>query len=508
MQVHSYTVDFKGEKSMKNSVAIMVQYYAKETPSAIALIANGVKCDYKTLGEYNRKTAKFITENGIKAGDRVIVEADHTLEYLYFEYGVQLAGVTFVPVEKSTPSNRIAEIAKELETDKIVTLSKRDDLDGALALDEIIKEIEKLQDDFVATEPDPDSLAEILFTTGTTGKSKGVMVSFANQVNIALAGIETTNIKQDNVWLIPTPMNHAAALRKVHIALAVGSAAVLLEGFKNFKQYFQTIHDYGVTSLYLPPSAIHLLLAFASKNIAELAGQLRFVYSSSTAYPETDKEKMRALLPNVYMYNCFGCSEAGVVCTDEFCVSGGSKYTGSVGRPNSYSEIVILDEDGNEIKNSSPENTGLCAIRSKSVMQGYWNEPEQTAKAIKNGMLVMSDICYFAENGELILVGRSNDTINLGGLKVAPLEVEEVIMRVECVDECLLIPTTIGGNSALKLLVVTKDGIELNEAAIRDAVAKNLEPYKMPKKIEVVEEIIKTFNGKIDRKQMISKYSK
>ena len=140
-------------------------------------------------------------------------------------------------------------------------------------------------------------------------------------------------------------------------------------------------------------------------------------------------------------------------------------------------------------------------------MQGYWNEPEQTAKALKDGMLVMSDICYFAENGELILVGRSNDTINLGGFKVAPVEVEEVAMRAECVDECLLVPVTVRGNTMLKLLVVLADGKELDEKEIRDIIAKNLEPYKQPKQIVVIDEIIKTYNGKIDRKQMISKYA-
>jgi acyl-coenzyme A synthetase/AMP-(fatty) acid ligase len=302
-------------------------------------------------------------------------------------------------------------------------------------------------------------------------------------------------------------MNHAAALRNVHIAMAVGSTTCLLDGFRNFKQYFKTIEDNNVTSLYLPPSAIHLLLAFASKNFAALNNQLRFVYSSSTAYPETDKEKMRKLMPDVYMYNCFGCSEAGVVCTDEFCVSGGSEYASSVGKPNSYSEIVILDEDGNEMTDASAEKPGLIAIRSKSVMKGYWNEPELTAQAIKNGMLVMSDLCYFAPNGEIILVGRSNDTINLGGLKVAPVEVEEVVMRADCVDECLLIPTIKGDNISLKLLVVLEEGKELDEVEIRKLITENLEPYKLPKKIEVIDEIIKTFNGKIDRKQMISKYA-
>lgn len=492
---------------MQKSIALQIQEFAKLTPEKIAIIANDEKCSYKTLAEANRKTALYLKNKGINKKDRIIVEADHLLSYVYLWYGIQLFGATFVPVEKNTPTKRILEIAEELSASTIVTLTAREDLKDALSLEDIMPEILKGSDDFYDYEPEDDMLAEILFTTGTTGKSKGVMVSYGNQVNIALAGIETTNIKEDNVWLIPTPMNHAAGLRKAHICLAVGSTAVLLEGFRNFKQYFKTIDDYNVTSLYLPPSAIHLLLALAPKNLEALKDRLRFIYSSSTAYPETDKEKMRALLPKVYMYNCFGCSEAGVVCTDEFCVSGGSKHTGSVGFPNSYSEIVILDEDGNEMKNATAKNPGLVAIRSKSVMQGYWNEPEQTAKAIKNGMLVMSDLCYFTEEGELILVGRSNDTINLGGLKVAPNEVEELVLRVPFVDECLLIPVTKGPTTALKLLVVLKEGQTLDEGVIRNLIAENLEPYKIPKQIVAIDEIIKTFNGKIDRKQMIAKFS-
>jgi len=488
---------------MLHPIAFSIQQTAKTTPEKIAFIVGDDKCSYKDLACFNRKAARYLQEKGIAAGDRVVVEADHSLFYIYLWYGIQLLGATFVPVEKSTPSNRICEIAEQMNASAIVCLQKRDDLEQAWALDEMIPDIMLKDDHFVPILPKPESLAEILFTTGTTGKSKGVMVSYENQVNIALAGIETTNIQPDNIWLIPTPMNHAAGLRKTHIAMAVGSTACLLEGFRNIKRFFKTIEEHKVTSLYLPPSAIHLLLAVASKNLAALNGQLRFIYSSSTAYPETDKEKMRALLPNVYMYNCFGCSEVGVVCTDEFCVSGGSAYSGSVGKPNSLSEIVMLDEDGNEKAHASAQDPGLIAIRSKSVMQGYWNEPELTAQAIRNGMLVMSDLCYFAPNGEIILVGRNNDTINLGGLKIAPSEVEEVVMRAECVDECLLIPN----GSALKLLVVVKEGMELDSQDIRDLILENLEPYKLPKKIQQIDEIIRTFNGKIDRKQMIAKYA-
>lgn len=493
---------------MHNSIALCIQNYAKEKPDTTAIIVNNEKCSYSDLASLSRKAAGYLQQQGIKAGDRIIVEADHVLSYIYFWYGIQLLGACFVPLEKGTPSNRMLEIADELSAAKIVSLSARDDLNDGWCLADINEAILNFDDKFEPIDPDPESLAEILFTTGTTGKSKGVMVSFSNQVNIALAGIETTNIQPDNVWLIPTPLNHAAGLRKIHIAMAVGSTACLLDGFRNVKLYFKAIHEHEVTSLYLPPSGIHMLLALASKNLAELNGQLRFIYSSSAAYPETDKEKMRKLLPDVYMYNCFGCSEVGVVCTDEFCVSGGSVYPGSVGKPNSLSEIIILNEDGSEKKDASQQNPGLVAIRSKSVTKGYWNEPEQTAKAFRDGMLIMSDLCYFAPNGELILVGRSNDTINLGGLKIAPTEVEELVSQVQCVDEALMIPVTKDGSVvALKLLVVLKQGEILDEVSIRTHIQKNLEPYKMPKQIVAIDSIIRTFNGKIDRKQMIAKYA-
>lgn len=491
---------------MEKSVAIAIQKFAQETPDQLAIIVNGVECDYRTLAAANRRVAKYLAGRGIAEGDRVILEADHILAYTELVYGIQLLGATLVPVEKGTPTARLQEIAELLDARTIITLTAHDDLPEAWYIEQIMPGILATEDVFEAVVPADTSLSEILFTTGTTGKSKGVMVSYVNQMNIVMAGIETTNIQQDNVWLIPTPMNHAAGLRKMHIAMAVGSTVCLLEGFRNFKQYFQTIRDYHVTSLYLPPSAIHLMLTVASKNFAELNDQIRFIYSSSAAYAEADKEKMRKLMPDVYMYNCFGGSEVGVVCTDEFCISGGSQYSGSVGYPNSLSEIHLLDENFNEIENASAQNPGLIAIRSKSVMQGYWNEPEQTAKALHDGMVVMSDLGYFAPNGELILVGRANDTINLGGLKVAPAEVEDVVMRVDCVDECLMIPVVKGGNTALKLLVVLREGKELDEAAIRSAILSNLEPYKVPKQIVVIDEIIKTFNGKIDRKQMIQKY--
>ena len=116
---------------MFETVALSIQKYAKETPDKVALIVGDEKCTYAYLAECNRKIAACLKEKGIGENDRVIVEADHILPYMYLEYGIQLLGATFVPVELGTPSNRVREIAKELDTDLMICLEKREDLPEA-----------------------------------------------------------------------------------------------------------------------------------------------------------------------------------------------------------------------------------------------------------------------------------------------------------------------------------------------------------------------------------------
>ena len=156
---------------MRESIALMIQQFAAEKPETAAVIVNDETCTYAQLASANRKAARWLQEKGIRPGDRIIVEADHILDYVYFWYGLQLLGACFVPVEKDTPSNRIVEIGEELQTGYMVTLKAREDLPQAWALSEIMPQILELSDEYEAQIPDPESLSEILFTTGTTGKS-------------------------------------------------------------------------------------------------------------------------------------------------------------------------------------------------------------------------------------------------------------------------------------------------------------------------------------------------
>lgn len=163
-------------------------------------------------------------------------------------------------------------------------------------------------------------------------------------------------------------------------------------------------------------------------------------------------------------------------------------------------EVFTVDEDYFPVK-ATKENPGIIAIKSNTVTAGYWREPELTEKTIQNGIIYMSDLGYFDDEGYLYLAGRRDDVINFGGFKVAPTEVEDVALRYPSIAECVCIPyeSNIYG-LCIKMYVVVKSGYSFEAKEIAEYLKTKLEAYKVPKLIDSIDEIPKTFNGKTDRK--------
>ena len=464
-------------------------------PEKTALIATDYTLSYKQLWDLIAGMAEVLKQKGLEKGQRVILEADHTAEFIVMCYGIHLAGGVHVPVEYEAPQERVEEISKEIEPSMVLT-GKHPLENFNMSLMDLL-EVERGEPEF----PTEDMLQEILFTTGTTGKSKGVMITHYGQMNMCDSQNAVLNYSIDNVWLIPTPMNHAAGLRKTHMGMARGSTTLLMRGFSNLRLFFQNMRDYKVTSIYLPPAGVHYVLTLAGKELAKFDRQLDFLYSSSAALPGGDKEKLIQLLPSVRKFDAYGGSEVGAVCYIDY--NANRDNTKCVGKANPGVDIYIVDEHYQPME-ATLENPGIIAIRSNTVTAGYWNEPELTANAIQDGVIYMTDLGYI-ENGYLYLVGRRDDVINVGGLKVAPTEVEDVALRHPMVNECVLIPyeDKIRGR-ILKMLVVPNEGYTLDAAALTAYLEENLEAYKIPKFIVESDSIARTFNGKIDRKKIIA----
>lgn len=477
------------------SIVKSIYEHSRNFPEKTALIATDYTVDYRTLWNLIAGAAEVLKKSGLQKGQRVILEADHTVEFMVLCYGIHLVGGVHVPVEHEAPADRIEAISSEIEPSMVLAGTHPMNHFGLSLMD--LLAVPCGEPEF----PTEDMLQEILFTTGTTGKSKGVMITHYGQMNMCESQNAVLNYSIDNVWLIPTPMNHAAGLRKTHMSMVRGSTTLLMNGFTNLKLFFKNIRDYGVTSIYLPPAGVHYILTLASRELAKYDEQLDFLYSSSSALPGGDKEKLIKLLPTVRKFDAYGGSEVGAVCYIDYNAK--RDDTKCVGKANPGVDIFIVDEHYQPME-ATVDNPGIIAIRSNTVTAGYWNEPEMTANTIRDGVIYMTDLGYL-ENGYLYLVGRRDDVINVGGLKIAPTEVEDVALRHPMVNECVCIPyeDRVYGR-VVKMLVKVNEGFTLDAGTLAAYLEEKLEAYKVPKYIQQTEEIPRTFNGKIDRKKLIA----
>lgn len=340
-------------------------------------------------------------------------------------------------------------------------------------------------------------IADILYTTGTTGQSKGVMVSHRALIADAENLIAGQGFSHDLVFIINGPLNHIGSLSKIWPCIILGATILIIEGMKDLNAFFRAL-DTPPSSFLLPPSSklkfatffvpatIRMILQFAPDRLASYAHKLDFIESGAAPLPQTDMQRLCELLPHTRLYNTYASTETGIIATynynDDRCMAN------CLGRPMPHSKIIITLD-------------GLIACQGDTLMSGYVGDPELTATVLHDDTVFTSDVGILDEEGMLHFSGRASDVINVGGFKVSPIEVEEAAMASPMVSDCICIsashPVT---GRALKLLVVTPPGQKLDKRTLARYLADRLEPYKVPMLYEQVDTIARTYNGKLDRK--------
>ena len=349
--------------------------------------------------------------------------------------------------------------------------------------------------------------SSILYTTGTTGSAKGVIISAkawtANAENL----IDRLGFTSDLVFIICGPLNHLGCLSKIFPTLMTGGTLYILEGLKDLNAFFEPFNSSHLSTFnfqlstftkfatFLVPSGIRMLMQFASKQLSAVSHRIDFIETGAAPISQHDMEQLCQLLPQTRLFNTYASTETGIVCSYEF-----SRYgcqPGVVGKPMKHSSVRIV-EDGSVI----------CS--GDTLMSGYVGSP---SGAPCPSEIHTSDIGFLDEDGMLHLEGRSDDIINVGGYKVNPSEVEDVALAFEGVRDCICIPAPhplLG--TAPKLLYVPKEKVkDLNGENVKNLSPFNLftfstflrsrlEPYKVPLFYEAVPSIKRTYNGKLDRK--------
>ncbi len=335
----------------------------------------------------------------------------------------------------------------------------------------------------------PQATADILFTTGTTGARKGVMVS--QEAIMANAGnlIHAQGYHPGLTFIITGPLNHIGCLSKLYTSLTVGASVHLLDGLRDMNAFFQAIARASRAATFQVPSSLSMLMALGKGDLQRLGHKIELVETGAAPMAESDMDRLAALLPHTRLYNTYASTETGIVTTH--CFSHAPRRAGLLGRAMRHSHIETTAE-------------GLVACSGPTLMSGYWDDEALTARTLHDGRLITHDRAFIDGDGCLHLLGRADDTINTGGFKVDPAEVENEVMRMEGVADCICIAAAHPVlQQALKLLVVTQGGPSPSFREIAAFLLQRLESYKIPLLYEYVDAVERTYNGKLNRKYYV-----
>ena len=416
-------------------------------PEKTAAICGDGKITWRELSEkVLERSASFWK------GQVVPFRSSQSIDFLVTYFAIHQAGAVAAPLEKDIPEDRFNEISGLLSSSQV-----------------------------------PDGTADILYTTGTTGKSKGVMISHKTIIADAENLIEGQGFSHDLLFIISGPLNHIGSLSKIFPVTMQGATLYILEGMKDLEKFFEAL-DYPAKKVatFFVPATIRMLLMFSGERLSRYADKIDFIESGAAPLAHSDMLRLCEVLPKTRLYNTYASTETGIISTYNF--NDGECIPGCLGRPMSHSRIIITEE-------------GKISCQGDTLMSGYVNDPVLTATVLKDNTIYTSDIAELDNLGRLHLKGRESDVINVGGFKVSPAEVEDAAMAFPGVKDCICIgmPHPITG-MALKLLVMMEAGEALDKQALAKYLKGKLEIFKVPLQYKQEDEIKRTYNGKLDRK--------
>ncbi len=525
------------------SIVENLAHHALANPDKLCLADERKALTYKEVWDAACGLAIKLESLGVSREKCVVVECNQSVDYMVCEFAVHLLKGIFVPLEKNAALPRILEITGETEALVHVANKEIPELDiPHMEIDSLCdfafgRELNgvyyaSIEDLDVVDFPAANDVSEILFSTGTTGKSKGIVLTHGNDVAIAENVCYGVKMKPDNVEMIPMPTSHSHGLRRTYGNIANGSSVVFVDNLMLLKKVFAMMDEYRVTSMDLSPSMLGIIFKLSKDRLGDYADVLDYIQLGSAPLSEEDKNHLSRILPRTRLYNFYGSTEAGCSCLMDF--NEAQKSKGCIGKPATNSEFIIVDENRNEIK-SSIDNLGFLASRGAINMKEYFRAPELTAEAMPNGDYIYTkDLGYIDEDGFVYMLGRKDDVINFGGVKISPEEIESMVIKNDIIRDCACVPVDdpLTGQ-APKLYIVLNDGASeilgsdrssdagtSNEDASEDAEAPQkaydakafrlfltevLDANKQPKYIEVIDEIPRTFNGKIKRKVLMAR---
>jgi len=479
----------------------------------IFLLPSNGALSFRQTFALSAQLAHVLAAHGVKPGDRVAVQAEKSATALILYLACLRIGAVYLPLNTGYTPSELAYFVQDAAPRLFVCSDKnRQRIEEALPGVEIltisddggsgslVTEAAGAPQSFPDVPVEMNNLASILYTSGTTGRSKGAMLSHGNLHSNAQSLIQAWAFSQADVLLHALPIFHIHGLFVATNVSLLSAASILLLPKFDPDAVFQALPE--ATVMMGVPTFYTRLLKDDRLNRDTTKHMRLFVSGSAPLLAETHRE-WETRTGHVLLER-YGMTETNMNTSNPYR---GARIPGSVGLPLPGVELRIADSDGNPVASGE---IGMIEIRGPNVFQGYWNMPEKTAAEFrKDGFFITGDLGMIGPDGYVRIVGRGKDLIITGGLNVYPSEVESLLDAIPGVEEAAVVglPHEDFGEGVTAFLV-TKPGAELTETGVLEALRDRLARFKQPKRVIFVKQLPRNTMGKVQKSALREEYAK
>lgn len=509
------------------NVGEVVRRHARWTPERTVVVWADEVTTYGHLDERSDRLLAALNDLGAHKGARVATLTDNCGRYVEVVAACAKGGLIVVPInprlnaaevgfiiDNSGASVLFASVTyREVITDTLATVATPptvfylDQDDGEAGYGRLVARGGEPAPVAVA----PDDGLFISYTSGTTGTPKGALMTHHNLLMNAANVSYHFEMSPDAVVLVVMPQSTGGCNHHIVVPTLFVGGRMVIQDARNFAsdRFMAAIRDHRVTHVQLVPTMIYRLLDFAEFDSYDCSSLKVIGYGSAPMSVERLREALERFGP--IFIQVYGQTEAGslAVCLSkrhhiEALENGAYHVLASSGRPINTVGLRIVDENGNDCPTGE---MGEIALAGDAITQGYWNAPEATASALRNGWLFTGDMARIDPAGFVYLVDRKKDIIISGGMNISAREIEETIYRHPGVRECavLAVPDAHWGE-AVKAVVSVREGHSVTEAEIIGLCRAGLAAYKCPRSVDFVEEFPKSAMGKILKRELKKVY--
>lgn len=495
---------------------------ARRYPDKIALIQETRTLTYRELDGRSNQLARALLSLGVQTGDRVALLAYNCLEYAIVTQGVAKAGATLVPLNFRLVARELVHVLKDSEPavlisetafdatlaqtftqlaqpPRVIMLDKR--REGTSALADVATLDELLAGHAIAPPPiqvDPASPCVIVYTSGTTGFPKGVMLAHAAYFRMYLATAIDTGLTREDIFLMAVPMFHAAGLNlMLHQALFLGATGVVHRGSFDPAVIFALIARQRISMTVLAPTNVGAMAQHPERKSHDLSSWRKAFYGSMPMPPPVLAAAM-AEFPQVSFNQLYGSTESGMLTVLTWADH--EHHAHSTGREALLSEVRVVDDKGHDV---AVGEIGEVLGRQATGMMGYWRNEAATRDAIRNGWIHTGDRALRQPGGYLLVVGRSQEMIICGGENIYPAEVEGVLAGHPAVREVAVfgMPDPLYGESVCAA-VSFRPSMQASVDELDGLCRSQLAGYKRPRRYAILDALPRNASDKVQKGEL------